>query len=176
MIHFHCPQCRRNTYSVWGAPIPPTPDYREWISVLKLSTMWRFEALRNNAIDVLSQDCLDPFEYIELGQRFLVPQWPIMGYRKLVEQSPPSEQDAVRLGLHSFYHLMNLRDESSRAESKSRPHTSNDYDSRISALIADGHLQGVIGADPGSRPLSSCGSTTECPPIMVLEPIFAPRL
>lgn len=140
---------------------------REWISVLKLSTMWRFEDLRNKAIKVLSEAAyLDPFECIELGKRFTVPQWPIMGYRRLIERSLPSEKDAARLGFSSFYHLMTVRDEASRSKSKSKhsKHSSSvnpvasspfDYDSKISVLIAEGRLR-----DPES-PKPSIGTTND---------------
>lgn len=83
----------------------------------------------------------------------MVPQWPVRGYKMLIEQSLPTEKDAARLGFSSFYHLVTVRDEALRTTKEPNPCDSSedssgfDYAPRIRTLISDGHLEGAEESD-----------------------------
>lgn len=139
---------------------------------LKLATRWRLEELRNKAIDALTSGFAaihDPFELIESGKAYNIPQWLVMGYRNLITDSLPTHKDVLRLGATVFYHLMTIREEGlqhDRDASSTQPKSGwggggggsgwgvsgfatepFDYDSRISTLIDQGALEGVGVSD-----------------------------
>jgi hypothetical protein len=57
---------------------PDSPDnltWKEWASVLKLSTIWGFHAVRDQAIARLSSLAIEPIEKIILAKQFRIVQW-----------------------------------------------------------------------------------------------------
>lgn len=59
---------------------------KEWISVLKLSTLWQFGELRQEAISQLSGMALEATEKISLARAYRVERWLLEGYSALVHQ------------------------------------------------------------------------------------------
>ncbi|KAH9485722.1 hypothetical protein JR316_0002636 [Psilocybe cubensis] len=59
----------------------------EWISVLKLSTMWYFIKLRNAAISELAHSgVLDSIEMVTLGRKYRISSWITGGFVRLIER------------------------------------------------------------------------------------------
>ena len=73
----------------------------EWISMLKLSTLWGFSALREKAIGQLSwsSSTMDPVSRVELARKYQVKEWLIVGYQDLVNRPASiSMEESERLG------------------------------------------------------------------------------
>ncbi|KAH6894020.1 hypothetical protein BKA70DRAFT_1570753 [Coprinopsis sp. MPI-PUGE-AT-0042] len=70
----------------------PMLSKEEWISVLKLSTKWLFNDLRQLAISHLSSPfpwlgpIMDPIEYICLAKEYNVYNWLLDGYREVIHR------------------------------------------------------------------------------------------
>lgn len=84
----------------------------EWISVLKLSTMWCFDDMRKLAIKELSRKIkIDPVTQIILSRQYKVSEWAYSGHERLVVRSEPiSVAEAERLGLSTAIRLYQIRD------------------------------------------------------------------
>ncbi|KAJ7812017.1 hypothetical protein B0H14DRAFT_2858385 [Mycena olivaceomarginata] len=85
----------------------------EWISVLKLSTQWRFIDARNLAIQQLhSRPDLEGVERIQLAQQYDVADWLRMGYIHLVQREHGMSQDEARkIGWEIAFHLCQAREQ-----------------------------------------------------------------
>lgn len=84
----------------------------EWISVLKLSTLWGFSDLRENAIGELSWSTMDPISRVELARKYRVKEWLLAGYRDLVKRPASiSMEESERLGWRTAIQLYQLREE-----------------------------------------------------------------
>ncbi|KAF9012718.1 hypothetical protein BDQ17DRAFT_1344506 [Cyathus striatus] len=84
----------------------------EWISVLKLSTMWNFTDIRKRAIDELSTAKFDPVEKILLAKVHKIPSWLIGGYNELIRRRESiSVEEATRLGTETTVGLFHIREE-----------------------------------------------------------------
>ncbi|KAH6908564.1 hypothetical protein BKA70DRAFT_1481806, partial [Coprinopsis sp. MPI-PUGE-AT-0042] len=57
------------------APNPPELSQDEWVSVLKLSTLWHMGEIRDAAIWELSTSLLDPVTKIQYSKRYNVSKW-----------------------------------------------------------------------------------------------------
>ncbi|KAH6907054.1 hypothetical protein BKA70DRAFT_1105019, partial [Coprinopsis sp. MPI-PUGE-AT-0042] len=64
----------------------PTLSQDEWISVLKLSTLWLFNDLRKLAITHLSLTEMDAIDRICLAKEYKVYDWLLQGYEQIVER------------------------------------------------------------------------------------------
>jgi hypothetical protein len=64
----------------------PALSEQEWLSVLKLSTQWLFNDLRQEAISHLSSAEGDPIDRICLAKEFRVYHWLLEGYERVVER------------------------------------------------------------------------------------------
>lgn len=74
--------------------------YDQWISVLKLATLWQFEEVRKLAIDTLTSIMVDPILRIEHARAYDVRQWYWIALHELGDgENSPSPQDAERLGV-----------------------------------------------------------------------------
>jgi hypothetical protein len=84
----------------------------EWISVLKLSTQWRFIDARNLAIQQLrSRPDLEDVERIQLAQQYDIADWLRMGYIHLVQRKGGISQDEARkIGWETAFHLCQARE------------------------------------------------------------------
>ena len=73
-------------------------SYDEWVSVLKLTTKWRFVECRQLAIAELSVLCDDsPITKILLGREYRVSRWLISGYEQLARRSQKISHDEAKL-------------------------------------------------------------------------------
>jgi hypothetical protein len=86
----------------------------EWISVLKLSTMWEFDACRNLVIDELSKDGnIDPITKVGLAKQYKIPQWLFEGYETFIKRKEAiSAAEAEQLGLATVVRLFHIREKS----------------------------------------------------------------
>ena len=90
----------------------------EWISVLKLSTMWEFVDIRKLAIIELSKDDkMGLFEKVECGRNFDVKEWLLDGYVGLLKRAETiTDEEAKRLGWQTAVKLLRLRERVNRRE------------------------------------------------------------
>jgi len=86
----------------------------DWRSVLKLSDMWNFDAIRELAIRELStSDKLDPVSQILLGIKYNVGQWVIDGCTIFMTRlRGPKAEEAKLLGEEITTIIWNLREKS----------------------------------------------------------------
>ncbi|KZP09949.1 hypothetical protein FIBSPDRAFT_938248 [Athelia psychrophila] len=95
-----------------------TPQgHEEWISVLKLSTMWDFVDVRTRALREVSAtlESKTPLDRIALAKEYKVPRWLLDAYIALVEQSEPLEKKEIdALGLETVYRLLQIREDTWR--------------------------------------------------------------
>ncbi|KAG5637569.1 hypothetical protein H0H81_004146 [Sphagnurus paluster] len=83
----------------------------DWVSALKLSTMWNFRPIRQRAISALDHEW-EPVEGITLGKAYKVPEWLSRGYHQLVARSQPITTDeAAVIGLETAVRLFHIREE-----------------------------------------------------------------
>jgi hypothetical protein len=87
----------------------------EWVSVLKLSTLWRFGELREEALDELAQMEIDPIDKVILARDYRVEKWLVEGYTELVKRDAGlSAEERKRLGYETAFQLYERREESFR--------------------------------------------------------------
>jgi len=86
----------------------------EWISVLKLSTVWRFLNLRKlsrEKLETTAELRLTSTEKIILGRKVHISSWVIEGYEELVLGDETIEdEDAVEIGLLDTLWLFRIRE------------------------------------------------------------------
>ncbi|KAL5523838.1 hypothetical protein ACEPAG_8011 [Sanghuangporus baumii] len=71
----------------------------EWMSVLELSHMWGFSALRAQAIKQLDTSNLDAFRTIRLARKYDIPGWLPKAYSELVNRKEMlTDDEAKELG------------------------------------------------------------------------------
>jgi len=116
LMHLHVPFSQSNAPQY--TRIKMTSD--EWISVLKLSTMWEFSEYRKLAIDKLSKS-LRLVDKICLAKEYKVADWLMEGYIGLASrQETISSDDEEKLGLSTVVRLFRLREGRRRCESCGR--------------------------------------------------------
>jgi hypothetical protein len=87
----------------------------EWVSVLKLSTLWRFGELREEALDELAQIQIDPIDKVILARDYSVEKWLVEGYTELVQRDAGlSAEERRMLGYEVAFQLYERREESFR--------------------------------------------------------------
>ncbi|KAI5985623.1 hypothetical protein EDD15DRAFT_1626644 [Pisolithus albus] len=84
----------------------------EWISVLKLSTMWEFTTLREAAISWLGAAYQsDPVEKIVLATRYDIGEWLLPSLLALAQRADPiSVEEGKRLGIETALKLASVRE------------------------------------------------------------------
>lgn len=93
-------------------------EEEEWISVLKLSSLWGFSSLREEAISQLSGSTMDPISWVELARKYRVKEWLIAGYGDLVKRPASiSMEESERLGWRTAIQLYQLREECIKRQS-----------------------------------------------------------
>ncbi|KAJ6456079.1 hypothetical protein C8R45DRAFT_580814 [Mycena sanguinolenta] len=95
---------------VWKNALGLTKD--DWISVLKLSTQWRFLAVRNLAIQRLDDhDDIEIVERILLARQYDVAGWLRKGYTALAERTQGiTSEEAKRIGWETAFLLSQVRE------------------------------------------------------------------
>lgn len=87
----------------------------DWLSVLKLSTLWEFGKVREKAIAALSRGNMDPVEKVLNGKTYRVGELLLRGYMALVERSTSlSYEDAEKLGFEIAFRIGQKREEGYR--------------------------------------------------------------
>lgn len=87
-----------------------TLSYDQWISVLKLATMWQFEEARTLAIDTLTTMVVDPITRIEHARAYDVHHWYWTALYELGNgENSLRLQDAERLGVELSLKLAELQ-------------------------------------------------------------------
>ncbi|RDB18093.1 hypothetical protein Hypma_000976 [Hypsizygus marmoreus] len=85
-------------------------SFSEWVSVLKLSTIWEFNAVRELAISTMTPMEIDPVSKIEVARAYQVDQWFCPALLQLVEEPQrPLLQDVNRLGIAFTLRVAELR-------------------------------------------------------------------
>ncbi|KAI5983060.1 hypothetical protein EDD15DRAFT_2179678, partial [Pisolithus albus] len=95
--------------SVYGQDL----DRNQWISVLKLSTMWDFHGLRNAAIQHLdvSSKSLNPIDKVELALQYDIKEWLLPALLALAQRSAPiSVEEGRRIGFENALKLASVRE------------------------------------------------------------------
>ena len=83
----------------------------EWISVLKLSTMWTFGELRRKAINWLGRLNIDPVQKVMLARIYKVESILVDGYSELITRKEgPSLEEAKALGYEAAIRLYEQRE------------------------------------------------------------------
>ncbi|KAJ6589971.1 hypothetical protein DFH09DRAFT_884882, partial [Mycena vulgaris] len=88
-------------YPLTCLPKTPTLVTEEWISVLKLATLWRFLEIRDLAIKQLASHAqsLDCLQRILFGKQYDVSAWLRSGYTDLARRvTPISLAEATQIG------------------------------------------------------------------------------
>lgn len=85
----------------------------QWISGLRLSTMWHFSDIRQLAIKHLQQDAsLDAVEQVIFAKDFSVSSWLRTGYLGLVKRTQPlSVEEAEQIGWRSAIQIFQVRED-----------------------------------------------------------------
>ncbi|KIM37714.1 hypothetical protein M413DRAFT_47828, partial [Hebeloma cylindrosporum] len=95
---------------------PPTLDLRlgkeEWVNVLKLSTIWNMERIREYSIHCLSTDfVVSPMEKIHLARAYKVSAWIKEGVTTLVSSAHrPTFDSLASLGWETAARILWIRD------------------------------------------------------------------
>ncbi|KAH6894028.1 hypothetical protein BKA70DRAFT_1199888, partial [Coprinopsis sp. MPI-PUGE-AT-0042] len=121
----------------------PTLTKEEWIPVLKLSTLWLFNELRELAISHLSWSWpasdMDPIERICLAKEYNVYNWLLDGYKEVIQRllsfdDPDGEpmtltaQEGQRIGMDVALALSGIAIRRMRLDERKSPSTSVESD------------------------------------------------
>ncbi|KAJ6530033.1 hypothetical protein DFH09DRAFT_1184426 [Mycena vulgaris] len=87
----------------------PSLPKEHWISVLKLSTMWRLLDIRSLAIQALADHQVDTMERIVLARTYHVSSWLRAGYNSLAKKGISSENAKI-LGWEAAFKISHLRE------------------------------------------------------------------
>jgi hypothetical protein len=91
----------------------------EWISVLKLSTMWTFGELRQLAIKWLGRLDINPVEKVMLARNYKVERLLVRGYMELIKRKEgPSVEEAKILGYEAAIRLYEKRERHRGSDSR----------------------------------------------------------
>ncbi|KAI0366808.1 hypothetical protein BV20DRAFT_951470 [Pilatotrama ljubarskyi] len=120
------------------------PTMEDWISVLKLTTMWEFASLRRIAIDKLTplvKTEVDPVRWVCLARRHNVPEWVFPSLHALARRIQALQPDEVEpLGIATVLRMAQVR-ESYQGCKVDYAHTGgkqfDQYHSRVSQLEYD---------------------------------------
>ena len=77
-------------------------SYEQWMSILKLASLWDMKEIRNRAIKRLSATIFpSPIAQIQAGRNYSYPPWVRVGFLTLVtrDASPLSESEGTELGM-----------------------------------------------------------------------------
>ncbi|KAG6333533.1 hypothetical protein ID866_5558 [Astraeus odoratus] len=89
---------------------PPLPDnVKQWTSVLKLSTMWDFQIVRQSAIRALDSLQIDPVDRVALAQQYDIQEWLVPALNELAKRLEPiSFEEGCRMGFDTALKLASL--------------------------------------------------------------------
>ncbi|TDL14620.1 hypothetical protein BD410DRAFT_757102 [Rickenella mellea] len=94
----------------------------DWLSALKLATMWEFDSVRQVAINYLNQLPLGDIERVVILNDFDINEWKVAAYTELVTRSESlSAEDADALGLQLTAKFSAARESFLRAGNTQEP-------------------------------------------------------
>jgi len=120
---------------------PDIMTYAEWKSVLKLSTMWNFEVLRDLAIQSMSELSINAVEKAALAREYDINEWLLPALNELAQREDPINIDeARRLGLEQAVMIAAVRESCIAWNEKGRfgrrgARTQIDFTGRIRATM-----------------------------------------
>ncbi|KAJ7701988.1 hypothetical protein B0H16DRAFT_1250227, partial [Mycena metata] len=100
-------------YPLSAVPKTPTLSPTEWISVLKLASLWDFIEVRDFAITELRfyAESLDCVARILLGRRYDVSTWIRSGYTELARRRTAiTSEEAMKIGYEVALQISQLRE------------------------------------------------------------------
>jgi len=103
-----------------------------WTSVLKLSTLWEFKQMRQEAVNKLSQSPMKPIDKVVLARTYEVEKWLVEGYAELVRRDGGiSSEERQTLGLETTLKLYEMREDTFKRGLKSRKRIFNDLEHEV---------------------------------------------
>ncbi|KAI6141519.1 hypothetical protein EDD17DRAFT_283365 [Pisolithus thermaeus] len=85
--------------------------FEQWTSVLKLSTAWNFERLRQAAIDALTESGIGAVDRAVLSQRYYIKNWLLPALNELARRPEPiTLEEARRMGVDIALKLASVRE------------------------------------------------------------------
>lgn len=125
------------TYSVWfashyGPSIDEQkePTLEEWMSILKLTTMWHFHGLRRTAIDKLTPLVQngDPIQWIVLARKCDVHEWLLPALNALARRPQALQLHEVNsLGIATVVKMAEVRESFNRESFNKGSHKHSKY-------------------------------------------------
>jgi hypothetical protein len=83
----------------------------EWTSVLNLSSMWQFHAIRATAIKVMGNLSMDLVDKIVIARRYDISSWLVSALNALVQREKPIDMcEGNRLGMGWVLKVAELRE------------------------------------------------------------------
>ncbi|KAI6037102.1 hypothetical protein BKA83DRAFT_4171815 [Pisolithus microcarpus] len=83
----------------------------QWTSVLKLSTAWNFESLRQASINALMESGIGAVDRVVLSQQYHIENWLLPALNELARrQEPVSLEEAKRMGIDIALQLASVRE------------------------------------------------------------------
>ncbi|KAI6137432.1 hypothetical protein EDD17DRAFT_1517365 [Pisolithus thermaeus] len=83
----------------------------QWTSVLKLSTAWNFERLRQAAINALTESGISTVDRVVLSQRYYIKNWLLPALNELARRPEPiTLEEAQRMGIDIALKLASVRE------------------------------------------------------------------
>ncbi|KDQ28309.1 hypothetical protein PLEOSDRAFT_1014302, partial [Pleurotus ostreatus PC15] len=90
-------------------PLPLT--LAEWLAVLKQSTRWEMDRIRNDAIETIPSLVADPAQLLGLAIDYNVEAWFIPAMNKLVQRAEPiSTADLAHIGIECALKIAAIRE------------------------------------------------------------------
>ncbi|KAI6037099.1 hypothetical protein BKA83DRAFT_4171785 [Pisolithus microcarpus] len=95
----------------YGSQLDLPHGIEQWTSVLKLSTTWNFERLRQAAIDALIESGIGAVDRIVLSQRYYIKNWLLPALNELARRPEPiTLEEAKRMGIDIALKLASVRE------------------------------------------------------------------
>lgn len=108
----------------------------EWVTILKLSSLWSFIQYRKLAIDQLEKHLTDPMDKVHYAREFGASNWLVSGYKGLVERPELlDEKIGAKLGHLVAFKLSILREERLKETSQASKYNKNPPKSSIEDQI-----------------------------------------
>ncbi|KAI6124045.1 hypothetical protein EDD16DRAFT_1704033 [Pisolithus croceorrhizus] len=98
-------------YRKYGSQPNLPHGIEQWTSVLKLSTAWNFERLRQAAIDALMESRIGAVDRVVLSQRYYVKNWLLPALNELAKRAEPiTLEEGRRMGIVIALKLASVRE------------------------------------------------------------------
>ncbi|KAI6095252.1 hypothetical protein EV401DRAFT_2062470 [Pisolithus croceorrhizus] len=107
LLHRLAVNCSRRSIEAPNLP----HGIEQWTSVLKLSTAWNFERLRQAAIDALTESGIGAVDRVVLSQRYYIKNWLLPALNELARRPEPIIlEEAQRMGIDIALKLASVRE------------------------------------------------------------------